>query len=231
MARDGFAGLASRLAEIGRRFDARGWVLGTSGNFSAVVSRQPLRLAITASSVHKGQLRAVDILQCDEHGALVGPDSARRASSGKGRHARRASAETLLHVEIARRRGAGAVLHTHSVWTTVLSDLHAHEGGVSINGYEMLKGLAGVSSHEHREWVPIVENDQEMPRLAQRVGALLDEQAGAHAFLLRRHGLYTWGDTLADAERHIEILEFLFESIGRTAQFTIYNSQFTKDKE
>ena len=221
MARDGFAGLASRLAEIGRRFDARGWVLGTSGNFSAVVSRRPFRLAITASSVHKGRLRAVDVLQCDERGEVVQP--ARRASSGKEPRARRASAETLLHVEIARRRGAGAVLHTHSVWTTVLSDLHAHEGGISIAGYEMLKGLAGVSSHEHREWIPIVENDQEMPRLAQRVGALLDEHVGAHAFLLRRHGLYTWGETLADAERHIEILEFLFEAIGRRAQFRIGN--------
>jgi methylthioribulose-1-phosphate dehydratase len=33
---------------------------------------------------------------------------------------------------------------------------------------------------------------------------------------LRRHGLYTWGESLADAERHVEILEFLFETIGRT---------------
>jgi methylthioribulose-1-phosphate dehydratase len=225
MSRDVSADLASRFAEIGRRFDTRGWVLGTSGNFSAVVSREPLRLAITASSVHKGQLRAVDILECDEHGAVVGLG---RASSGDGGSVRRASAETLLHIEIARRRGAGAVLHTHSVWTTILSDLYAPQGGVSIEGYEMLKGLAGVSSHEQREWVPIVENDQEMPRLAQRVGALLEEQPGAHAFLLRRHGLYTWGETLADAERHIEILEFLFEAVGRTGQFAIYNSQFTK---
>jgi methylthioribulose-1-phosphate dehydratase len=111
----------------------------------------------------------------------------------------------------------------------VLSDLHAHDGGFSIEGYEMLKGLTGVSSHEHREWIPIVDNDQDMPRLAQRVGTLLDEHRDAHAFLLRRHGLYTWGETLADAERHIEILEFLFETVGRTGQFTIYNSQFTRN--
>src|SRR5206468_243195 len=99
--------------------------------------------------------------------------------------------------EIVRRRRAGAVLHTHSVWTTVLSDLCADAGGIAIEGYEMVKGLTGVSSHEHREWVPIVDNDQQMPRLAQRVGAVLDAQAAAHAFVLRRHGLYTWGATLA----------------------------------
>ena len=217
MARDGFSGIASRLAEIGHRFYMRGWVMGTSGNFSAVVSRQPFRLAITASSVHKGRLRAGDILQCDEHGAAVGrrrpPDPL--AAAGKP------SAETLLHIEIARRRGAGAVLHTHSVWTTVLSDLHAAAGGFTIEGYEMLKGLHGVRSHDHREWIPILANDQNMPRLAQRVGETLDSFTESHAFLLCRHGLYTWGDTLADAERQIEILEFLFETIGRTGRVRV----------
>ncbi|HXD73378.1 MAG TPA: methylthioribulose 1-phosphate dehydratase, partial [Vicinamibacterales bacterium] len=169
-------------------------------------SRKPLRLAITASSLSKGTLRASDILECDEHGTVVG--------KSKGRP----SAETLLHVEIARRRGAGAVLHTHSVWSTMLSDAWAPapDASVVIEGYEMLKGLAGVTSHEHRELIPIVDNDQNMTRLAHRVGETLERHPGAHAFLLRRHGLYTWGESLADAERHVEILEFLFETIGRT---------------
>ena len=204
-----FSHAAAQLAAIGRRFYARGWVLGTSGNFSAVVSRTPLRLAITASSLPKGALRASDILQCD--------GTARVA----GRSARKPSAETLLHVEIVKRRGAGAVLHTHSVWSTMLSDAWpAGSGGdaacVAIEGYEMLKGLDGVTSHEHRELVPIVDNDQDMTRLARLVGETLERHPDAHAFLLRRHGLYTWGRTLADAERHVEILEFLFETIGRT---------------
>ena len=135
-----------------------------------------------------------------------------------GRVVKRPSAETLLHVEIARRRSAGAVLHTHSVWSTMLSDTWASgpEAHVTIEGYEMLKGLDGVMSHEHRELVPIVENDQNMSRLAARIGETLERYPNAHAFLLRRHGLYTWGDTLFDAERHVEILEFLFETIGRT---------------
>jgi methylthioribulose-1-phosphate dehydratase len=90
--------------------------------------------------------------------------------------------------------------------------------GVAIEGYEMLKGLAGVTSHEHKELVPIVDNDQDMTRLARRVGETLERHPAAHAFLLRRHGLYTWGASLAEAERHVEILEFLFETIGRTGR-------------
>jgi methylthioribulose-1-phosphate dehydratase len=82
----------------------------------------------------------------------------------------------------------------------------------------MLKGLKGVRSHEHREWIPIVENDQDMPRLSRVVGETLDRWPDAHAFLLRRHGLYTWGETLADAERQVEVLEFLFETVGLQLQ-------------
>ena len=99
----------------------------------------------------------------------------------------------------------------------MLSDMYSPGGGLEISGYEMLKGLSGITSHEHGEWVPIVDNDQDMNRLAHRVGEALDRQPGAHAILLKRHGLYTWGDTLADAARHVEILEFLFEAVGRAA--------------
>jgi methylthioribulose-1-phosphate dehydratase len=199
--------ITPELTAIGRRFYDRGWVLGTSGNFSAVVNRDPLRLAITASSVHKGTLQVADILEVDERGVPVA------VASGKP------SAETLLHLEIVQRRHAGAVLHTHSVWGTVLSGAGERDG-LAISGFEMLKGLGGVSTHEHREWIPIVENDQDMARLSGVVGRVLEEHPAAHAFLLRRHGLYTWGTTLAEAERHVEILEFLFETIGRTATFS-----------
>jgi methylthioribulose-1-phosphate dehydratase len=208
MPRVTFGDVAAQLAAVGRRFYARGWALGTSGNFSAVVSRDPFRLAITASALHKGELVPAHILQCDERGAVV------------GRRKGRPSAETLLHVEIARRRAAGAILHTHSVWTTVLSDLYAGAGGFDLEGYEMLKGLHGVASHEHREWIPIVANDQDMARLARRVAETLSQSPAAHAFVLQRHGLYTWGATLADAERHVEILEFLFEVRGCTLMLT-----------
>jgi methylthioribulose-1-phosphate dehydratase len=197
--------LADALADTSHRFYARGWVLGTSGNFSIVASRDPLRIAITASGRDKRTLGADDVVLVDDDGRVV--------SDGVGRP----SAETLLHVIIARRRQAGAILHTHSVWSTILSEAHAAAGGLSIEGYEMLKGLHGVTTHEHREWIPILDNDQDMTRLARALEASLDEHPDAHAVLLRRHGLYTWGDTLADAERHVEILEFLFEAIGRSA--------------
>jgi methylthioribulose-1-phosphate dehydratase len=198
-----FNDAAARLIRIGQRFDARGWVLGTSGNFSIVIDESPLRLAITRSGTAKGDLTASDILEVDAEGTSIG------ATAGVP------SAETRLHIEIIHARPAIAVLHTHSVWSTLVSDRLAARGGVEIRGYEMLKGLAGVTTHEHREWIPILENDQEMPRLAEKIGVTLRGSVDCHAFLLRRHGMYTWGATVADAVRHVEIVEFLLESIGR----------------
>jgi methylthioribulose-1-phosphate dehydratase len=196
--------LAGQLADVGRRFDARNWVLGTSGNFSVVAERHPLRLVMTRSGAAKGSLTADSVVQVDADGASIPP--------GAGKP----SAEARLHVEISTARGAGAVLHTHSIWSTVLSDRHAPDGGLAIAGYEMLKGLEGIVTHEHEEWIPILENDQDMVRLAGRVRQTLSEHPACHAFLLRRHGLYTWGETLPQAVRHVEILEFLLEAIGRT---------------
>jgi methylthioribulose-1-phosphate dehydratase len=199
-----FLCLADSLADTARGFYSRGWIFGTSGNFSSVVSRDPLRLAITASGLDKGRLT---------HDGIVVIDSEGESLNGMPR----ASAEAALHIAIVRGRSAGAVLHTHSVWSTLLSDRHAEAGGFAIEGYEMLKGLNGISTHEHAEWIPIIENSQDCTALAKTVEAVLNDLPLTHAFLLRRHGLYTWGKDLEEARRHIEILEFLMEVTGRSA--------------
>jgi methylthioribulose-1-phosphate dehydratase len=200
-----FSELAAQLAAIGRQYHSRGWVAGTSGNLSAVASRAPLRLAITSSGVDKSVLTPGDIVEIDDHGSVL-------AGSGQP------SAETSLHLAIVRARGAGAVLHTHSIWSTILSDVA--EDGLAIQGYEMLKGLDGVKAHEHREWVPVVDNTQDWAAAAPTIEGMLNRQANAHGFLIRRHGLYTWGRDLAQAKRHVEIFEFLFEVTARKRGMT-----------
>jgi methylthioribulose-1-phosphate dehydratase len=198
-----FYATANQLAEVGRQFYARGWVLGTSGNFSSVLSRDPLRLAITSTGLDKGQLEPEQFLEIDGDSTVLRGDG-------------RPSAETLLHQAIVRRENIGAVLHTHSVWSTVLSAWHKKDAGLAIEGYEMLKGLEGVRTHEHREWLPIVENSQDMESLSSEVAGLLHRHPESHGFLIRGHGLYTWGADLAQAKRHVEILEFLMEVLVRT---------------
>jgi methylthioribulose-1-phosphate dehydratase len=205
------ADVIRQLIAVGRRFDARGWVLGTSGNFSVVVDDQPLRLLMTASAVHKGRLGLRDFVIVDEHASLVPV----RPRVSRRRAAPRPSAEALVHLAIVKERGARAVLHTHSIWSTLASERHEARRGVALEGFEMLKGLEGIATHQHREWVPIVDNSQHMPSLASAAVGALQAHPSAHGFLIRRHGLYTWGADASQAERHVEILEFLLEVTGR----------------
>jgi methylthioribulose-1-phosphate dehydratase len=198
-----FSKVAAELAEIGKGFYARGWVLGTSGNFSAVISREPLRLVITSTELDKGRLNVDQFLEIDNAANVVRGDG-------------RPSAEALLHLAIARGSDVGAILHTHSVWSTLLSGSHSSLGGIALEGFEMLKGLDGVRTHKHREWLPILENSQDMIELGERISKVLRENPAIHGFLLKEHGLYTWGAGLQEAKRHIEILEFLMEVLVRS---------------
>lgn len=177
--------------------------MGTSGNLSATLEFEPLRLVITSSGQDKGSLTSASFVEVDEDGCIL---------KGEGSP----SAETSLHAVIVRRKKAGSVLHVHSTWATALSNLYAEQGGIAITGYEMLKGLAGIKTHEHTEWLPILENSQDYRDLSVRLDDVLVEHPKAHGVLLRGHGLYTWGTDVAEAQRHVEILEFLLEVIGQT---------------
>ncbi|MEM6329938.1 MAG: methylthioribulose 1-phosphate dehydratase [Planctomycetota bacterium] len=210
------AALQAAIGELratGADFHRRGWSLGTSSNYSVVVQRDPLELLITVSGKDKGRLTADDFVRIGADGIAVdGSD-------------RRASAEALLHAAAAEQLPAvGAVLHTHSVAATVLT--RRAGGCVTLEGYEMLKGLAGNATHEMAEHVRVFDNTQDIASLAGEVRAWLrapgswkpdagpqhsSAAATPHGFLLRGHGLYTWGATLADARRHVEVIEFLLE--------------------
>lgn len=192
---------AGSLAEAGRAFHARGWAPATSGNYSAVLGRDPLRVAVSTTGIDKAGLDPSHFVTVDERGLPI-------AGSG------RPSDETVVHLALVRARGAGAVLHTHSVWATVLSH-SATDGEVALAGLELLKGLSGVKTHEHVERVPVVENTQDYERMAAAVTEALTAHPACHGLLLRGHGLYAWGNDVAEARRHVEALEFLFEVVGR----------------
>ena len=201
-AKDEYNRLIGQMIAAGEMFYRQNWVLGTSGNFSAVFSRKPFELAITGSGAHKGTLTPDQFLRVNDQGQPI--DSPHQPS-----------AETAIHLAICAACDAGAILHTHSVWSTLLSDMYGASGGLELNGYEMLKGLSGVTTHLRNEWIPILENSQDYSRLSREVFHTIKGKREVHGILLRRHGLYTWGRDLEEARRHVEVLEFLFEVIGR----------------
>ena len=197
---DALESAAESLCATARWCYSRGWVPATSGNFSV---RARERVLVTTSGLDKGTLTPSGLIQVDLDGRVL-------AGTGKP------SAETRLHLILYRYRpAAGAILHVHTIWNTLLSSHYEATGCVPIEGYELLKGLAGVTTHAHLEQVPIIENSQDYARLPDQLAEALRKYPHAHGVLLSRHGLYTWGESVAEARRHLEALEFLFEVEGR----------------
>ena len=182
----------------GRASAGRHWVPATSGNFSVRIDAGTI--AITRSGVDKGNLQPADILiQPLDQGLLPG-----------------SSAEAELHTALYRKRpDLGAIFHVHSPAASVISRLALAEGRLLLTGWELQKALSGVRTHEATVEIPVFANDQDIPALSGRVDARLAEPAGdaipAPGYLLAGHGLYAWGATEAEAARHLEALETLFE--------------------
>jgi methylthioribulose-1-phosphate dehydratase len=192
---------AQRLAQCAtdiivnvRELASRGWTPATSSNFSQRIDAG--HVAITVSGRDKGRLVEADIMVVDLDGAPVGTSQ-------------KSSAETLLHTQLYKRfPDIGCVLHTHSLNQTVASRLYASAGHVRLEGYELLKALAGNTTHETSLDLPVLPNTQHMPELAAQVETLLD--AGPlWGYLIEGHGLYAWGRDMAEARRHLEAFEFL----------------------
>lgn len=205
--------LKAGLCKAMTRIHQRGWCDGTGGNFSCVAGRDPLVLLMAPSGVDKGSVGAGALILVDGQGVVL---------EGEGR----ASAETQLHLEIVRCTGAGAVLHTHSQAGTLLSALHDPARTANADAargknvaylvhrdLEMLKGLAGVTTHDSMVNVPVLSNDQDLKRLSDQ--ASLHLQEAPHGLLIAGHGLYAWGRDLNEAMRHLEIHEFLLEQRWR----------------
>lgn len=189
-----FKHLAEQLVEAGRMIDRNGWVPATSGNFSARL--EDGRVAITVSGRHKGRLTPEDIMLVDAEGVSL--------------DGRTSSAETLLHTRIYQRYPqVRAILHPHSPASTLIS--RSIRGPLKLSGYELLKALPGIKTHETQVTLPIFPNDQDIGRLSEVVDAWLEQHPETPGYLIKSHGFYTWGDSVESALRHVEALEFLFD--------------------
>lgn len=226
------------------RIHRRGWCDGTGGNFSCVLRRQPLQLLMAPSGVDKGRLRPGQLIVVDAGGIVIegqGRASAETSlhltivqATGAGAVLHTHSqAATLLSRRCATPSGprrcapAGAMVNT-SIGAMVNgpdgamvsspdgsggSGCEATVAFVQISGLEMLKGLEGIDTHAGSIRIPVLANDQDLPRLS---GAARPHLPGApYGLLIAGHGLYAWGEDLRQAQRHLEVLEFLLEQHWR----------------
>ncbi|WP_274650524.1 methylthioribulose 1-phosphate dehydratase [Paenibacillus humicola] len=191
------------LAEVKRLFASRGWFAGTSGNLSVRLGDfNPGRFhfAITASGKDKSLSTPEDFLFVDQDGK---PSETTRLKP---------SAETLIHCEIYRLTGCGAIFHVHTVFNNLVSELFWERKAIPVDGVELIKAF-NIWEEEAQIDIPIVSNFAHIPSIVPEVTERLDKRIPG--IMLRKHGIYAWGANAFEAKRHLEAFEFLFEYVYR----------------
>lgn len=196
--------LRDSVADVVRFLHGQGWTPATSSNFSCRGDINTRHFSISVSGLDKGDFSGQDFLEVDFDGRVIDPDQAHL----------RPSAETLLHALVYRLYPqARVVLHTHSVNGVVLGKLAEKQGGVTFREFEILKGLEGIKTHEVAVRYPVFPNAQDIGKLCAEIEPVLQGIDPLYGFGLAGHGLYTWGETPAQAKRHAEVFEYLFEAV------------------
>ena len=186
---------AQSIIEAANWLNSKGWTPATSSNLSQRLDSQ--YCAITVSGKHKGKLTSNDIMVVDLEGNAL--------------TRQKPSAETLLHTSLyAWDESIGVVLHTHSLGATLLS-LLISQSNLSIQGYELQKAFGGISTHESIIDIPIFANTQDITTLAKEVISYLKQGIPCWFYLIRGHGIYTWGKDMDQALRHLEAAEYLIQ--------------------
>lgn len=174
---------------MGEACARRGWTPATAGNFSARIAGN--RIAMTRTGTDKGALGPQDVLELP----LDRPPP------------REASAEAPVHWTLYRAHPEiGAIVHVHSPAATLLSAMPETGETIRLAGWELLKAIEGVKTHEAAIAVPVYANTQDMEGFA----AALEVDPRVPALVLAGHGVYAWGAGPREALRHVEALEYLF---------------------
>lgn len=186
------------LIEASRLFYSRSWMMGTAGNLS-------LRLEdgtfwITASGKLKGRLGREDFLRVAPGGEVL----------ERGRPDDRPSAETSLHDAIYTLfPEARACYHVHSISGNVAARLSAGDT-LPLPPLEMLKGL-GIWDEDPQVSLAVFPNHAHVPRIAAEMTARFrNAPPRVPGFLIRDHGLTTWGPTPDATLNHVELFEYIF---------------------
>ncbi|PYI54863.1 methylthioribulose 1-phosphate dehydratase [Paenibacillus flagellatus] len=193
----------ARLKDIKTELAARGWFPATSGNLSVRVgdfAPDRFAFAITSSGKDKSKHSPEDYLIVDGQGRPTEPTKLKP------------SAETLIHCEIYRLTGCGAVFHVHTVFNNIVSELYADRGSVPIERVELIKAF-NIWDEDASIEVPVLPNYADIPKIAALVEGRLNP--AVPGIVLRNHGIYAWGANVFEAKRHLEAFEFLFEYVYR----------------
>ena len=126
---------------------------------------------------------------------------------------RQSACTPLWYVVYQERPTATCVIHTHSMHAQMATLLDPTETSdcFRITHLEMLKGV-GHHAYDDVLEVPIIDNRPSEDQLADQLRQAVRKYPKSNAVLVRRHGLYCWGDSWEQAKTQCESFDYLFQS-------------------
>ena len=188
---------------------AAGWVTGTGGSISI---RHENDIFMTPSGVQKERIKPDELFAVDVEGKIT-----HTPAQKPGCRVPKLSDCAPLFLHAYKQRNAGAVLHSHAICCNLITSLCEGKSEFTISHQEMIKGIEGHGYYDQL-CIPIIENTAHEHELADCLGETMARYPKACAILVRRHGMYVWGNTWEQAKRHGECLHYLFEVALRMHQ-------------
>ena len=186
------------MVSLCKEFHQLGWMTGTGG---AISMRQGEDILITPSGVLKEKVKEDDIFKVNTDGDILKhPDNSSLKYSS--------CFPNFQHI-YSLRPNTTAIYHTHSPMA-VLASLTVTGSKLDIKHLHMVKGMRG-HGWEDTLSIPIIENKATEDAIADVIEHAVRDNPQVDAVLIRRHGLYVWGETWEMAKVHAESLDWLFK--------------------
>lgn len=203
--------LLNELSLVAKQLDLRLAIPATSGNFS--IRCQNNAFLISRSGIHKRDLNPKKFVRSDLFGNPLGQIKSKPSD------------ETYLHASVYRNfQDIQCVLHCHppeiesidlkkceySPFQAENMNVIQH-GYFKIEGHELIKAL-GEKTHETQFYLPVIQNSQDIFTLAGEVEALFFTKKPPSplcAFVLERHGIYCFGNSIKNAHQKLEAILYL----------------------
>lgn len=208
----------SLIAQLCEQFYRMGWATGTGGGVSircgGPIENRPWRVFVAPSGLQKEDMIGDDIFELDMDRNVVHPP--------KTPNLRQSACTPLWYVVYKHRPSARAVIHTHSMAAQLATMLDRTESQkvLRITHLEMLKGV-GHHAYDDVLEIPIIDNRPSEDLLADQLEHVINAYPNANAVLVRRHGLYCWGDSWEQAKTQCEAFDYLFQSAIEMARLGI----------
>ncbi|PJZ70805.1 methylthioribulose 1-phosphate dehydratase [Leptospira perolatii] len=211
-----------RLAELGKRYHANGWMPGTAGNLSIRDASDPNSFWVSGSGLDKNQLEPNDFLKIDLKTGTI-------SQTEKNKKGLKPSAETSIHRAVYLADStAGCVLHVHTPESNLLHFGLSHEDPVTdwtLPSIEIVKAF-GIWDENPEVKVPAIYNFPVVQQISDQLQSYLQEHKPRAALcIIEKHGITVWGKDLVQANRHLEAADFLLKVWTLSALGALHKSE------